>query len=131
MKNIDTNEYFKAQDFEVGKVITVNNIKFQLLEATEYALSYMEADPDNFPQADLFEIVNKLRAAIRESGKMPKNLFNRYSAGGRMDVEGLLDLAKDVSCTMSYHEAVTIMRRYQNDNDTKTFTLREFLLFAQ
>ncbi|KAH0785038.1 EF-hand domain-containing family member C2 isoform X2 [Histomonas meleagridis] len=131
MKNIDTNEYFKAQDFEVGKVITVNNIKFQLLEATEYALSYMEADPDNFPQADLFEIVNKLRAAIRASGKTPKDLFNRYSAGGRMDVEGLLDLAKDVSCTMSYHEAVTIMRRYQNDNDTKTFTLREFLSFAQ
>jgi hypothetical protein len=59
--NPETGEYFKASDLEVSRIIILNKQRFQLLEATEYAMSYMEADTDTFSQADLAEIVERLR----------------------------------------------------------------------
>jgi hypothetical protein len=131
LKNPETDEYYTAADFEVGRVLTLNKQKFELQEATEYAMSYMEADPDTFPQAHLAQIVDKLRFAIKQSGKTPKEVFATYSDHGRMDINGLLALFKGVGFEITTHEAVTVMRRYQLDPDAHTFTLREFLSFAQ
>jgi hypothetical protein len=130
LKNPDTGEYFRAEDLEVGKVVTLNKQRFELLEATEYAMSYMEADPDTFGQSDLSQIVDKLRFAIKESGKSPKEVFALYSDHGRMDLNGLLALFKGLGFEITLHEALTIMRRFQSD-PAHAFTLREFLTFAQ
>jgi hypothetical protein len=131
IKNPDTNEYFKAADLEVGRVVTVNKQRFELLEATEYAMSYMEADPDEFPQADLAHIIDRLRRCIKQSGKTPKELFTQFSDHGKMDVDSLRALFKGVGYEITVHEALTVMRRYQLDQYSRTFTLREFLAFAQ
>lgn len=131
MKNPETGEYFKASDLEIGRIVTINGLRFQLLEATEYAMSYMEADPDNFPQADLVSIIEKLRFAIKQTGKTPKELFTEYSDHGKMDVNNLMQLFKGVGFEITLHEAMTVMRRYQIDNDVHSFTLREFLQIAQ
>jgi hypothetical protein len=111
--------------------VVLNKQRFQLLEATEYAMSYMEADTDTFPQADLAQIVEKLRAAIQRSGVTPKEIFARFSDHGRMDLNGLLELFRGVGYEITVHEATTVMRRFQLDADAHTFTLREFLSFAQ
>lgn len=131
MKNPETGEYFKPSDLEVGRIVTINGLKFQLLQATEYAMSYMEADPDNFPQADLVTIIDKLRYAIKQSGRTPKEIFTEYSDHGKMDVNLLLQMFKGLGYEISLHEALTVMRRYQLDDESSTFTLREFLQFAQ
>jgi hypothetical protein len=130
-KNPETGEYFTAADFEVGRVLTLNKQRFELQEATEYAMSYMEADPETFPQTDLAQIVDKLRKAIRRSRQTPEEIFATYSDHDRMDIAGLLALFKGVGFEITSHEAVTVMRRYQLDPDARTFTLREFLSFAQ
>ena len=131
IKNPETGDYFKASDLEVGRVVTINQQQYRLLEATEYAMSYMEADPDNFPQADLSSIVDKLRFAIRQARKTPKEVFMEYSDHGKMDLNGLMALFKGVGFEITLHEAMTVMRRYQLDADQHTFTLREFLSFTQ
>jgi hypothetical protein len=131
MKNVETGEYFKAADLEVGRVITINKYQFMLLEATEYAMSYMEADPEEFPQADLSVIIDRLRFSLRKSGKTPKELFLQYSDHGRMDLEGLIAFFAGLGIEISVHEAMTVMRRYQQDAEAHTFTLREFLSFTQ
>lgn len=131
MKNPETGEYFRPSDLEVGRIVTINGLKFQLLQATEYAMAYMEADPDNFPQADLVSIIEKLRFAIKQTGQTPKEIFTQYSDHGKMDVQQLMDLFKGVGFEITLHEALTVMRRYQLDDDSQTFTLREFLQFAQ
>jgi hypothetical protein len=61
IKNPETGDYFRASDLEVGRIVTLNKQRFQLMEATEYAMPYMEADPETFPQADLAQIVERLR----------------------------------------------------------------------
>ncbi|KAK8854293.1 EF-hand domain-containing protein 1 [Tritrichomonas musculus] len=131
MKNPETGEYFRPSDLEVGRIVTINGLRFQLLQATEYAMSYMEADPDNFPQADLVTIIEKLRYAIKQTGQTPKELFTQYSDHGKMDVQHLMQLFRGVGFEITLHEALTVMRRYQLDDDSHTFTLREFLQFAQ
>jgi hypothetical protein len=131
IKNVETGEYFKAPDLEIGKVITINKFKFVLLEATEYAMSYMEADPLEFQQADLSAVIDRLRYGIRRSGKTPKELFLQYSDHGRMDLDDLTALCEALGVQISPHEAVTVMRRYEKDMDAHTFTLREFLTFTQ
>jgi hypothetical protein len=131
IKNPETGDYFRAADLEVGRIVTLNKQQFQLLEATEYAMSYMEADPETFPQADLAQIVERLRYAIGQSGRTPKEVFGLYSDHGKMDIDGLLKLFKGVGYEISLHEALTVMRRYQIDPEAHAFTLREFLAFAQ
>jgi hypothetical protein len=130
LKNPDTGEYYKAEDLEVGKIVTLNKQNFELLEATEYAMSYMEADPDTFGQSDLSQIIDKLRFAIKQTGQTPKEVFASYSDHGRMDLNGLMALFKGVGFEITLHEALTVMRRFQSD-PAHAFTLREFLTFAQ
>lgn len=129
--NPDTNQYFSAPDFEIGKVVKLNGTPFRLSEATEYALSFMESDPEIFPQTDLVSLVEHLRSAIRQSNADPKTLFNQYADHGRLNIEGLERLFAALGAQISYHEATTIMRRYQTDQQQHTFTLREFLQFSQ
>jgi hypothetical protein len=131
VKNPETGDYFRAPDLEVGRTVVLNQQRFQLMEATEYAMSYMEADTETFPQADLAQIVEKLRTAIQRSGRTPKDIFSQYSDHGRMDLNGLLELFRGLGYEITVHEATTVMRRYQIDPDAHTFTLREFLAFAQ
>jgi hypothetical protein len=131
LKNPETGDYFRASDLEVGAVVTINKNAFRLLQATEYAMSYMEADPETFRQSDLAGILEKLRAGIKESGKAPKELFTQYSDHGKMDIGALMGLFQGLGCPISAHEALTVLRRYQMDSDTQAVTLREFLAFAQ
>jgi hypothetical protein len=131
VKNPDTGDYFRAADLEVGAVVTINRQQFKLLQATEYAMRYMEADPETFKQADLVAILQKLRTGIADSGKSPKELFTQYSDHGKMDIAGLVALFRGLGYSISTHEALTVLRRYQMDKDTQAVTLREFLSFAQ
>ena len=131
IKNPETGEYFKPADLEVGRILTINGSKFELLQGTEYAMSYMEADPDNFPQSDLVSILERLRYLIQQARKAPKELFQQYSDGGRMDATQLMRLFKDIGYEITRHEAMTVMRRYQPDPQIDYITLREFLQIVQ
>ena len=131
LKNPDTNMPYKASDFEIGKVLSINGTRFQIDEATEYAMSFMEADPDEFPQADLVRIVEDLRSTIKQKGENSRELFRVYSDHGRMGIEQLRSLYSALGLSITPHEAMTVMRRYQLDKDVQTFTLKEFLQIAQ
>jgi hypothetical protein len=47
-QNEDTGLYFTASDFSVGKVLTINKFKFELLEADQWTLNFMKNNPDIF-----------------------------------------------------------------------------------
>jgi hypothetical protein len=128
--NPDTGRSFQASDFEVGKVVTINCSKFQLDEATEFAMSYMESDPDTFQQSDLFHIVNELQTAIKSKNLDRRKLFEQYSRNGKLNLDGLLQIYQECGLNISKHEAITVMRRYQLENEPNTLTIKEFLQFA-
>ncbi len=45
----------------VGAEVTLNNFKFTITDADEYALRYMESHPDTFPHANIQLILAKLK----------------------------------------------------------------------
>ncbi|OHT06870.1 hypothetical protein TRFO_25050 [Tritrichomonas foetus] len=116
VKNVrNNNNYFVASDFEVGKEVVINGYTFQLGVADEYAMSYMEADTIQFPQADLHEIIMKYKSDARALMKS-----RRTFEGNDPKLSGFVD--KDLAertlvrnYNMPMHEAVTIVRRWSND----------------
>lgn len=61
-KNVETGNIFHFEDFYVGAIVVVNNFRFRLYQADEYAYNYMEADSDNFIVSDLFNIISALKS---------------------------------------------------------------------
>ena len=129
--NPDTGRAFQASDFEVGKVVTINCSKFMLDQATEFAMSYMESDPDDFPQADLVSIIMPFQEAIKAKRLDPKTVFDNNSTRGRMNIPQLIAAFQSVGVPLSQHQALTVMRRYQVASEPNILTSREFLSFAQ
>ena len=43
---VKTSEYWQAQDFFVGAEVEIENFRFQLVDADEYAYRYMESHPE-------------------------------------------------------------------------------------
>ncbi|CAE7666055.1 efhc2 [Symbiodinium necroappetens] len=52
IKNPDTGDYFKLEDFFVGQTVTVAAQPLQIVRADEHCLQYLEARPKEFPYAD-------------------------------------------------------------------------------
>jgi hypothetical protein len=53
--------YYAERDFLLGKTIFLGGFKFQLLKADEYTEKYMEDNQEQFPQASLGLVINKIK----------------------------------------------------------------------
>lgn len=58
----EMSEYYKAQDLYVGATVNFNDHIFVIVDADEYAMAYMETHNDEFPVADLMDLLRKLKA---------------------------------------------------------------------
>ncbi|KAJ3350141.1 EF-hand domain-containing protein 1 [Allomyces javanicus] len=56
-------KYYTASDFFVGGVVTMHAHTFQLLDADEAVYTYMEANSDKYPVADVNRVLAKVHAA--------------------------------------------------------------------
>jgi hypothetical protein len=52
--------YFKPQDIYLGNVISPNNVLMRIIEIDAATLKFCEANPDEFPLSDTFEIILRL-----------------------------------------------------------------------
>ncbi|CAH8429526.1 unnamed protein product [Schistosoma turkestanicum] len=57
-------EYYKPTDFYVGAILDLNNFLFELIEADEYTLDFMEKHKTQFKQSDCQFIMNKLKTLL-------------------------------------------------------------------
>lgn len=111
-KNGDNNQYFRPYDFEVGKVISISGFKFVIDDADEYALNYMEADTETFPQSDLFDIITHAKENVPKCEEV-----KRFLEGRDPDLTGYVDprVAQDAIMKImgfNEHHALTIVRRW-------------------
>ncbi|EFJ52449.1 hypothetical protein VOLCADRAFT_79034 [Volvox carteri f. nagariensis] len=121
-------EIYTYLDLYVGSVIEVFNRSFELLEADEYTLTYMENYKDIFVMADTDVMVRSLNAQV--SGKedaVRAALIAADKAGtgalGGEDLEAGL-LAAGLKFTR--HQAISLKRRLDK-NKTGTISIEEFL----
>ncbi|OHT11500.1 flagellar protofilament ribbon protein [Tritrichomonas foetus] len=116
-KNVlNRNQYFTAADLKVGEDVIINNFTFETYEADEFAMNYMEADANNFPQSDLFEIISVMLRR-KELVNPMRQEFEKLDP----ELSGYIESLKAEEIIMKYfpqfqaHEAKTITRRWTDD----------------
>ena len=66
VKNPYTKEYYSEKDFELGNLIYVNKYTFKLIEMDEYTRKYMISNKDIFRDADIKNVVNRIRLGTKD-----------------------------------------------------------------
>uniref|UniRef100_A0A8D3CM09 EF-hand domain-containing family member C2 n=1 Tax=Scophthalmus maximus TaxID=52904 RepID=A0A8D3CM09_SCOMX len=110
----DPSEYFVAQDLYVGASLCINSHHFRLLDTDEYTFSYMETHADEFPKADVANILNKLRAVPEEKRSEIRKFLTLSDPGsnGFIPYESFRSLLTGLDCGLSEHEVLVVGRRF-------------------
>ena len=66
VKNPYTKEYYNEKDFVLGNLIYVNKYTFKLIEMDDYTKKYMISNKDIFRDADIKNVVNRIRSGSNE-----------------------------------------------------------------
>ncbi|XP_009861426.2 EFHC2 protein [Ciona intestinalis] len=109
----EMSEYFTAADLFVGAKVVFNNFDFVITDADEYAFRYMEQHSNEFPQANLSLILEKMRKATKEKSKDVKEFFvlNDPDSSGTIRYESLRNMLAQMG-SFSEHEIMTVGRHY-------------------
>ncbi|CAE7443355.1 efhc2 [Symbiodinium natans] len=103
IKNPDTGEYFKLEDFFVGQTVTVAAQPLQIVRADEHCLQYLEARPREFPFADPVACAQRVAPLAGEPEMQdPQGL----------EPERLKELAASHGICLIDHEVVTLLRHF-------------------
>merc|ERR1711939_1100949 len=65
--NVDTGEFLKPEEFYVGARVTIAGMPMLIVRADEYALKFMEKDPQSYPYSSVDLIVRKLQGLEQSS----------------------------------------------------------------
>ncbi|XP_072253820.1 EF-hand domain-containing family member C2 [Leuresthes tenuis] len=110
--NSETSEYFTAQDLYIGATLCLNGKNFHLVDADDYALSYMEQHAEEFPKANTGNILSKLRS-IPEGKRSEIRKFLNLSdptSTGFIPYESFRSLLMGLDCGLSEHEVLVLGR---------------------
>ncbi|XP_026151493.1 EF-hand domain-containing family member C2 isoform X2 [Mastacembelus armatus] len=110
----ELSEYFTAQDLYVGATLCLNSKHFQLLDADEYTLNYMEQHAEEFPKANLGTILSKLRSVPEEKQSEIRRFLALADSNntGFIPSEPFRGLLMGLDCGLSEHEVLVLGRRF-------------------
>ena len=60
-KNPVSSTNYEEKDFLIGRTVFLGGFRFQLVSADEYTEKYMEDNPDQFPEQNIQNILNKIK----------------------------------------------------------------------
>jgi hypothetical protein len=101
-------KYYTAKDFYIGAKPVFNDVTFVIIGADEYALSYMEAHPAEFPMSSVKQIESKLRSTV-DLDKLQEQL-TVGDVNGCISPEYLNHVLS--SHGLNEHEQMTVGRAY-------------------
>lgn len=105
-----TKSSYTESSFYIGSRIFAAGRIFELVDASDYTLAYMEAYPARFPYTDVdvcFELLKKV----------PENIQLKFEAAnpaafGTMPVEQSREVLYSFHPTLPMHASVTLLRRF-------------------
>ncbi|XP_042351025.1 EF-hand domain-containing family member C2 [Plectropomus leopardus] len=110
----ELSEYFTAQDLYVGATLCLNKKFFQLLDADEYTFNYMEQHAEEFPKANVGNILSKLRSIPEEKQSEIRKFLSLSDPNnaGFIPFESFRGLLGGLDCGLSEHEVLVLGRRF-------------------
>ncbi|KAG2435098.1 hypothetical protein HXX76_007184 [Chlamydomonas incerta] len=121
-------EIYTYLDLYVGATIEVFNRTFELLEADEYTLTYMENYKDIFVMADTDVLIRSLKAQVGGKEDAVRSSLIAADKGGSGSLSGD-DLEAGLQSSglkFTRHQAISLKRRLDK-NKTGTISIEEFL----
>jgi hypothetical protein len=107
--------FFEPADFRIGGQVVINGFDFLIESADEYALNLMEAESDDFPQANLAQTIGAISGNTKAIAKMRMQLEARDRAGkGYIDPKIAQQMIMRIF-GIGEHAALTAVRRWEND----------------
>jgi hypothetical protein len=115
--NPATRKFFASGDFYVGAKITVAGRVFELLAASELALSLMESNPDEFPESDLALVISKFRDVLHETGEdLKATLENAAKANnGTLPTSEAKEVIEKFVPKLTRNAAATLIRGFDRN----------------
>ena len=120
-KSSKTGDIYGQEDLYVGAVISISNRDFELLQADDYTLKYMEEFSETFPQSDIDLIMSRVKSEVttidRDSLLLVLAEEDADSMDGKisMGVALLYKCINAAGCHITKQEAVTIFRHLGKD----------------
>ncbi|XP_028991577.1 EF-hand domain-containing family member C2 [Betta splendens] len=110
----ELSEYFTAQDLYVGAALSLNNKDFQLVDADEYTLKYMEQHAEEFPKSNVGMILSKLRSIPEEKQTEIRKFLNISDPNntGFIPYDSLRALLVGLDFGLSEHEVLALGRQF-------------------
>jgi Ca2+-binding EF-hand superfamily protein len=107
-----------GSDFTVGATIDIFTHKFTIQSADEYALNWMEAYPEDYPQSDVFAIIEKMKEHMPNPAAIKKG-FAKYDkdGNGTLSVSEFREAALSLGMNLTEQEVLTVVRRYDLNGD--------------
>ncbi|KAM9347414.1 EF-hand domain-containing family member C2 [Symphorus nematophorus] len=129
----EPSEYFTAQDLFVGATVCFNNKLFQLVDADEYTFSYMEQHAEEFPKANVGNILSKLRSVPEEKKSEIRKFLalNDPSNTGVIPYESLRGLLSGLDCGLLEHEVLVLGRCFSEREQPQVVDVGLMLAVAQ
>ena len=121
IKKPGSKQAYKEGDLHVGAVLAVHNRHFQLKEADEYTLRYMEDNKDNFTFSDASAQDKALRIALAAGGEEVVDSFRGAliemdrDGTGDMTAEALDDAFRAIGINLKRHQLVTFVRKHGSE----------------
>ncbi|ODM96665.1 EF-hand domain-containing family member C2 [Orchesella cincta] len=106
--------FWEYKDLFVGNILDINGFQFQLINADEFTLCYMEANKHMFPHANVCLCLDKLREAM--GPLQAEDVVKCFSENdtclqGVLDIRNFRTLIMQIAkCGMSEHEILTLAR---------------------
>lgn len=104
-----TGDYMTGGDLFIGRHITVQHHTFELVDADEFTLRYMESHPHMWPRSDAFGIIEKMRE--REGAVRVALLkVGKKSTDGTLSHDDLNAVLSQAGVTPEKQELLTLVR---------------------
>jgi len=128
VKKPDGVNYYSAKDLYIGNHVELCKHSFILIDADEYAVNYMEAHSEEFPQANINLILPKLLRILENDLREIKRMFEGADARktGRITYNAFKSVVKNVGRDeLSEHEILTTARYFgeRKSNEDNSLTL--------
>ncbi|XP_041663505.1 EF-hand domain-containing family member C2 [Cheilinus undulatus] len=129
----EPSEYLKAQDLYVGATLCITNRNFKLLDADEYTFNYMERHTEEFPKANVGNIISKLRSIPEEKQNEIRKFLSLSDPGntGFIPFDLFRGLLAGLDCSLSEHEVLVLGRSFSKCVERPEADLGLMLAVAQ
>lgn len=120
VRNSFTKKFFEEKDFYIGAEIGVSGRIFELIDAAQHTLCLMEANADDFPEANIEHVIHELNDAISKKKDEKIDIVELFESRdgnktGFVTVSEAKEIFQMFLPLITKHAVVTLTRAFERD----------------